>query len=435
VTHTTVRHVSRVATAAGTVALALISCRGIEVAQVRFYSVRISTPVVWTSSRVVLTSPDLAGPDTLPVVVIGTDTVSVRFAPPDSLIATAPSSPGLFGVLVGFRGQAPSIVGTVTLAGGYAGEWDVGPVSGRPQLWPGAPQTSFAIPADTGLAIVDPRLRMMRRVLGRSYQDASCMTGVGPAAGGRVAVGSCGGTLSVSLDPVAVADTGPAGAGRFAAQLAPGRWLAAWQHGVASFLRNATGGWDTAAIAYHIEEPLDIAVSPTGARAVIVGRDALGTGMPVFSPSSADPAYFLAGLHEIDGAAFNEAGDSLFVLGPSTLSIVRAQDGVILASIPSWTNAYRVVLDPGGKWIYLAGEVPQPGVPYVSQAPALQVLDRATLAPVTTIHAPFGTDLGGSDLYPVLSPSEHRLYVVATCAFCNASRGTTVPVYAFDLMP
>ncbi|HXY20841.1 MAG TPA: hypothetical protein VEH83_12670, partial [Gemmatimonadales bacterium] len=230
-------------------------------------------------------------------------------------------------------------------------------------------------------------------------------------------------------------------------ELVPGRWLVAWHHGVTSYLRNAAGGWDvedTVASPYHIEEPSDIAISPSRDRAAIIGRDWLGTGMPVFSASSANPVYFLPGSREIWGAAFSDEGDSLFVIGPPlpsvqpypytppNLAIVAASDGRVLKSVPAWPDAYRLVLDPGGRWIYLPGAMQDPGVKYRSQAPALQVLDRATLAPVTTIQAPFGTDIGGMDLYPVLSPSEHRLYLVATCAFCSAS---TTPIYAFDLMP
>lgn len=422
-------------------AIVVAACRSSEVAATRTYAVQVETPLVWTSGRIVLTSPDLVGRDTSPVVVVGTDTVATRYAPPDSLIAKAPSTPGLFDVLVGFGGRAPAAVGTVQLAGRYAGVWNVGPIGGRPQVWPGSPQSSFAILMDSGLALVDPRVRTIRRVLPRSVADINCMNGVGPATGGQVAVMNCSG-VTVPVQPEARSigiDTGPGGGGRFVAQLAPGRWLHADQNGVSSLLRNATGGWDTATTPYQIEEPFDVVVSPRGDRAVIIGRDWLGTGMPVFSASSPNPVYFLTGFHELWGAAFSDGGDTLFAVGPPAadsapnLTVIAASNGDVLTSVPAWPGTYRLQLDPRGRWIYLAGAVQDPAaVTYRSLAPALEVLDRGTLAPVTLLHAPFGTDIGNADLYPVVSPAEPRLYLVASCAFCSAG---TVPIYAFDLMP
>jgi hypothetical protein len=391
----------------------------------------------------VLTSPDLTGSDTLPLVVVGTDTVTARYAPPDSLIATAPAKPGLFDVRVAFRGQSPTAVGMVQLAGGYAGVWTVGPIGGRPQAWPGSPQTSFAVAMDSGLALVDPRLRTIRRVLPDTLFDINRLNGVGPAAGGRiVGVSWRGATLALTPEPLSVqTDTGPlVGGYRFAAQLAPGRWLLAYHHGVASYLRNASGGWDVATTAYHIEEPFDVVVSPLGDRTVIVGRDVLGTGMPVFSAPSPNPAYFLSGFHEIWGAAFSDAGDTLFVVGPAAadsqpnLAIVAASDGRVLKSIRAWWGTYRLMLDPAGRWIYLVGAAQDTSsgrFGYNNLHPALEVLDRATLKRIALLLGDESSQVGTSDIYPILSPAEPRIYYVITCAFCGAGPAS---IYAFDLM-
>jgi hypothetical protein len=266
------------------------------------------------------------------------------------------------------------------------------------------------------------------------------MNGVGPASGGRIAAMNCSGRmLSVSLAPgSAAADTGPGGGGRFAAQLAQGRWLIAYHHGVSSYMRNASAGWDAATTPYHIEEPFNIAVSPRGDRAAVMGRDNQGTGMPVFSAASANPAYFLTGFHELWAGAFSDNGDTLFAVGVAAagaapfFSVLAASDGTVLKSVPAWSGTYHLLLDPAGKWIYLVGAVRDTTVASNVLLPALQVVDRATFAPVTLLQGPPGADVLRSDVYPILSPAESRLYIVATCSFCSAG---TVPIFAFDLMP
>ena len=417
-------------TFAASLALAAGSCKSAVDASPRVVSVE--TPLVWSGSRVVLTTPGLSGADTLPLVLIGNDTVTVRFAAPDSLVVTAPARPGVFNVLIGFAGRAPVAVGTVQLAGGYAGVWNVGPFGGRPQAWPGIPQSSFAIAMDSGVALVDPRVRTVRQVLSDSMSYPEAMTGLGPASGGRIAtLSSRGRLLSVWPDPVSVdPDTGPTYGGRFAAQLAPGRWLVAYHHGVISVLRNVAGAWDTSTTAYHVEEPSDIAVSPRGDRAVVPGIDALGVGMPVFSAASASPAYLLTSFHEVWGAAFSADGDTLFVVGPRAagaapvLAALAASDGRVLKSAPAWGGTVHLMLDPGNRWIYLVG-----AVSYAE--PGVQVVDRATFVPITTMHGQPGME-AIADVYPILSPPEHKLYLVDSCSFCSAA---TVPIYAFDLMP
>ena len=80
-------------------------------------AVTVLKPLAWAASAVVFRVSGLTGADTLPVLVIGRDTVAVRFAAPDSLIAMAPDTQGTFAVYLGMRGRALLPAGSIQLAG------------------------------------------------------------------------------------------------------------------------------------------------------------------------------------------------------------------------------------------------------------------------------------------------------------------------------
>lgn len=209
--------------------------------------VSVATPVVWAGGSIVLTASHFSGTDTLPIALVGDDTVAVRYAPPDSFFVTAPDTQGAFDLRVAFSGRQLQSAGTVHLEGGYRSMWTASPLGRHPVAWPGGTHSSFAIALDSGLAIVDPKLRTVAKALPDSVFSISCINGTGPATGGRTTAmgrhGSvCGPLTAVRPDsPWVAPDTGPAGLGRFAAELAPGRWLVAYQHGVISEWRDATG--------------------------------------------------------------------------------------------------------------------------------------------------------------------------------------------------
>ena len=404
-------------------------------------TVTLGTSAAWAGSALVLKATGLSGADTLAVVVIGNDTVAVRYAAPDSLIAAAPDTQGTFTVRVGLRGRDLRSVGTIELSGGFSGVWTVSPVGGHPVAWPGGTQGRFAIALDSGLAELDPTLQSTVRVLPDSLFSINCINGTGPAAGGRLTVeGSrpypvfCGPLLAVRPDSPGVApDTGPSGTGaRFATQLAPGRWLVAAHHSVNSYFRDGSGAWVTATTPYHVEEPYEVAVSPGGDRAVVLGRDQAGIGMPVFGLTSPEPVYLLAQYHILAGAQFSANGDTLFVVAYRALTdtapviaALAASDGSELRSAPAWGGAYHLVLDPSQPWIYLVGhESPW-------DAPKVHVYDRATFAWVATL-AGRAPDYMNGDANPVLSAATRKLYLVESCSFCSAG---SVPVFTFDLTP
>jgi hypothetical protein len=428
-------------------ALAFLACRENATAPVN-PTVTLPSSVAWAGGSFALTSSAFTGADTLPVVVVGSDTVAAQYLAPDTLMVPAPQTAGTFTVMLGFHDRGLLQAGTVEVAGGFAGEW-VTPVSvgGHPVLWPGSPQTSLVMARDTGLALVDPRLETAVGRLADTLFDVRCLQGVGQAPDGRVTVMhfdpfiGCTGTLySVRPDVLAPpVDTGPSYpavgvGGRFAIELTPARWLVASHHSVRSCRRDTTGAWICWS-ADLFEETYEIVVSAQRDRAVPLGRDYAGIGMPVFGLDSAGPAYLLSGFHALAGAQFTPDGDTLYAVAYRALTdsvpllvALAASDGAVLDSAPAWPGSAQLVLDPSQPWVYLVGH------PSYWSPPEVHVYDRRTLRQVAALTTGMATlPNGAGDAYTVLSPAERALYVFETCSFCSAT--SAVPVFRFDLLP
>lgn len=83
------------------------------------------------------------------------------------------------------------------------------------------------------------------------------------------------------------------------------------------------------------------------------------------------------------------------------------------------------MLDPGHPWLYLVG--------YAFGGPILQVIDRATLAPVTTLAGKGPTQGWMPGIpYPMLSAADRKLYLVDSCPFCGD--GDVIYLFTFGLM-
>ncbi len=405
--------------------------------------VQLETPVVWVGAQVVLTSSALSGADTLPVLVLGGDTISGRYAAPDSLVFPAPSAPGTWTVYVGFRGRGLLPVGDVTVGGRYVGYRDVPLVGGQPLRWPGGAVPSFLIALPNALGLVDARSGTTVSQLPDSAFSQSCNNGPGPAPDGRVVVsrrlpsGACGPLVALRPDDLAMpADTGPTASGcRLGAELGPARWLVLCHHMVQSLSRDSSGGW--ASVSFQLGEPYDLAVSPRGDRAVPIGAEARVTKLPVFTPTSPTPAYLVPPFFEAWGAEFSEDGDTLYLAGDTDsteyvhglLAAVRASDGTVLRSAAWPTDAYLMVLDHARPWMYFVGYAPGPTGPI----PELRVYDRSTLSLVTRLSVPQEAVDRWMVLYPLLDVLARRLYVLETCGWCAA--GGYSRIYAFDLVP
>jgi hypothetical protein len=418
--------------------VALAACH--SVSDLEDPAFRVTTDTVWAGGTILLTSEGLVGADTLPLVLVGADTAATVYAAPDTLRVAAPDSAGVFTVWVGVRGGTPIAVGEVSVEGGYVGSHVVSEVGGYPLQWPGGDLPSFLIAGPSGLARVDPRSWLRSTLLPDSIFSQLCINGPGPAPGGRVAVigrlpAGCGPLVALRPDaPWIAPDTGPSGGegGRFAAQLGPSHWLVAYQHGVLSYYRVAGGPWQLQGdYTDDMEEPQGIAVSPRGDRAAVLCRADGTRGIPVFTPESAEPAYWLTRFRDLWAAQFSDDSDTLFVVADTgasaapMIAALRASDGTVLRSGPAWPGTHNLVLDPGRPWLYLVG--------YSSGKPVVQVLDRASFAIVATLQGAAATaGMLPGFYYPMLAAADRRLYLIDSCTFCNAGGGTFV--FAFDLM-
>jgi hypothetical protein len=127
--------------------------------------------------------------------------------------------------------------------------------------------------------------------------------------------------------------------------------------------------------------------------------------------------YKVPPLRSVTGAAFSSAGDTLFIAGqdhaatasPAMLLAVRAADGIVLASTTLPFGSCAVAVDQTRPWLYVAGAVFLNG----AWRAALQVLDRRTLAPITTLGIPAGIVTAGLNFCRILpSPIERRVYLI-----------------------
>jgi hypothetical protein len=418
-------------------ALAALACH--DAVRVTLPTVRVETPVAWAGGSIVLTSPQLVGPDTLPLVVVGNDTVAARFAAPDSLIAAAPDTQGTLCVLLGLRGGGLVPVGTVRLVGGYSGNQNL-PIGGFPLPWPGYGVPSYLMAMQNGVVLVDPRTGSIRLLLNDSSLDFNCVNSIGPGFEGRVVVAgrvgtACGPFVALRPDlPWAAPDSGPTFTGggyRLAVELAPAHWAVVSHHEWQLFTPDSSA-W------YWVNETFNVAISPSGDRIVPIANNYGVGGIPVFSPASAAPVYRLTGFVDVLGADFSEHGDTLFVAGVPApgdsaaqanpvLAAIASSDGVMLMSAPLRYEAENLIVDPSRPWVYIVGTT------WGSGRVTVHVVDRATLAPVATLMGPPGSAEFIGLVYPVLDAAGRKLFIVPGLSWSGP--GWTGSVFTFDLMP
>jgi hypothetical protein len=221
------------------------------------------------------------------------------------------------------------------------------------------------------------------------------------------------------------------------AEVAPGRWMVTTDDDVFGYdcrsgscassldLRGGGGTW--------------LVLSPLGDRVVMAGQ------ARVVDPATLTVLYTVPGYFWLYDALFFPTGDSLLVIGQEAagqerMRIVRPADGELLAELdlagPDGTtlSPTGLALDPGGRWIYVAGEIPVDTL----FLPALMVVDRATLQSVALLRT--GSDQMFPRFYPydgleiVPVPLEGRIYVVWENTFYDPPVWP-IGVYVFDRVP
>lgn len=394
---------------------------------------RLSAADVWSGAAVqVVARAPLPG--TLPTVILGHTAALVTRIDDTTMGLSAPVGAGIVPVLVVDLGGADSI-GALTVhafdqLGTLYGLWGV-----LSQL-PAAPArvVGNGITGLTGVDLVTGTVMPYPD----SMHSSDCDWGPGVTREpGRfvletMARGSCVGAswqIAPFLERFAATPAfAPVGgpAHGVIAELAPGRWLVGE--------RDDFTLWACAAVCVNTSEdtPADVPgqldgvrVASLGDRAAVDGRSVGGGGMPVIDAATAMVAYRVPSLAWSEGAAFSAGGDTLFVAGGDSVTggrcwmfALQASDGVVLDSVPLAVRPGDLALDPGGRWIYVAGQYASYHVSYWVVASGLEVLDRRTLRPVSVMQSDsLPLALSGavsSKQRLVLDAADHRGYVLRT---------------------
>ncbi len=391
----------------------------------------------WSGGTLVLESSAFSGADSLPIVMVGSDTLAARTVGRDSVQVTLPDTGGVVTLQIRLRSGGGS-AGTVHVHGFIGGV--PGPSSeARPYPWPSADAT-------TALTIQGGRLVLVNVTTGSTTTLSSdslyspCYRGPVPAFGdstvvtaGTMVGTTCAVMVALQLDSSsAPPDTGPpyATAGML---LAPGVWLAQSTFGNSDFIyRKVAPDSFVAVTGVPCWPNTDFVPSPRGDRLVLTHCLTLAR-VPVVDPVALSVAYYLD-LATAGGAAFTPGGDTLFIAGGDStdtrrLLAVDPTNGRVLLQSPPIVGNQAVALDPGHPWVYVAGDVG--GV-------TVEVFDRGTLDKVATLRAPvtalpgaYGNSMEEGLAFFLANFGSRRLYLVF-----NAGN-ETAPLYVmqYDLMP
>ncbi|HTT68673.1 MAG TPA: hypothetical protein VMF70_11630 [Gemmatimonadales bacterium] len=443
--------------AAGLVGLLLVGCSTDKITRVA--PTVTAAADAWSGGIVLLGSRSFTGPDSVPVVTVGNDTLVVQRRGVDSVLVQLPDTDGAISLVVRLRAGGHANV--LVSVHGFASVRPGPPLEVNAQLypWPDAGNP-------TALAIQDGRLVLLNLASLTVSAPLAPDTGLfchttdygsfAPVPSATVpglvtALTSCPGgagygrVLAVPISPAAAPpDTSPLTAAEVGVHLSRGKWLVSNGHaGLVVYAR--TDSVTFSQTAPNGFEAFGAVVSPRGDR-VVPTFTLCGTvtGLPVYDAAGA-VAYRIANIPCASGpATFTEAGDTLYVSGVDSLYAevllaVDATTGSILArAIRSPDTLYirasptaGLAADPLRPFLYAAGW---------RDGPVLDVLDRGTLQSVASLRPPAsvtaGLDSRANPLmgYPwtiVMNPIARRLYVVPT----NKSATPEPYVFEYELMP
>lgn len=398
----------------------------------------------WSGGTLLLYSPAFTGADSVPIVMVGAETLAVSAAGPDSVLVELPDTNGFIALSVWLK-TGGAAVDSVRVHGFVMETSAPGPaVTAWLYPWPGG-GASTALGFQGGrLVLLDFRLNTTTPLTPDTGLGHGCLAGPTPSATepGLVVIsslaGSCMPMIAVPVTPGAAApDTGPPPGGQWpAVQLRRGVWLISYKHYFNIRGRTPAGGDTLLASFIGCEQPQGFALSPRGDR-VVPGRcGAAGPysvgGIPVFDSRGPSVAYVLTAFNQTWAGEFSERGDTLFQtavdsLGQSGLFAMDPDSGQVLNRAPLEAIGQDVRVDPNRSWVYVAGSVGSGlGPPFVA------VFDRASLARIATLRVPAGVAPGphtADDFEIVVGSAERRLYLTLN------DRAVPVHVLQFDLMP
>ncbi len=401
----------------------------------------------WSGGTLLLRSAAFVGADSVPLIVVGAETLAVKSLSPGSALIQLPDTNGVITLSVRFRTGGDAVASVRVHGFAAAGP---GPrVDGVPFPWPPGAPTALAL-QDGRLVLVDFRSNAATPLTPDTNLGLPCLNGPVPsmAEPGLVVIAprpnrSCGPVIAVPVGASsALPDTGPAApaSGYPAIHLGRGRWLISLKNSFSLFVGSASGGFTQSQV--QCIEPTTFAISPRGDR-VIPTQCWMGPagGVPVMDPAAPGVAFTVAGLMGEGGAAFSDAGDTLFVAGEDPaygydLFALSATSGATLWSGSREGAGYLgVAVDPGRPWLYVADMAA--GRPYVD------VYDRKSLARVARLWMPqWAVDAAGTQLLSyawwtiIVSSTGRRLYL-SQDNWELPSGPPALPTFVvqFDLMP
>jgi len=414
------------------VALALVACEKLPQVPVvtEPQPFRASTEV-WSGSAVTITSPAFAGAASLPAVLLDELPLDAQRIDDTTLIAPVPDTPGAHSLRVVASNVIPTAV--VVHLRGFVEHVEGPLLSGRVE--PGRDPRYLFGSGPTRLRRWN--IATNKAVdLADSVHAVSCTRGVGPGPNvGELVLltgGCAAGTWMVwRTEPLApLIDTTSATTNDFVAVLRTGRWVVL-DGGTFSVVACNPGQACAAEVIPGLIGT-DVVRSAGRDRAALTGGPAgggLSSGVPVVDVDVGSVSYRVPALTTATGAAFSHGGDTLFLTGDSAgapaLVAVHARDGQRMASRALGYAPCAVAVDTTRRWLYVAGVTTAPAAP----RSVLQVFDRGTMNPITTLHVTAALTYGNQLCRIQQNPLARRLYVVETSA---GEVAAPAQIFSFD---
>jgi hypothetical protein len=394
----------------------------------------------WSGGMLRVTSTAFARMATLPTVLIRDTAATVTRLDSITVAVQLPIATGQVSVSVQAPGVDP-LPQYAQLAGFDA--YLTGPdLVSYPEIWPpGSAIPSIIAIRDGRLVRIDLRSGSPVAILPDTNFEARCVpvpglsgtpnvVAVAPAADDT----TCGRVEAWSLWPTPLeVDSGPSlgslsryQIGTPVLYVGTGKWLVARQDSIRLEVRGADGSYTHTGFPYS--GATRFAVSPRGDRALPLWGGGLAP-TPVYDLPSGAVAYTVPpGVAYVsEGAAFSEAGDTLFVAIGTDVEALDATSGAVLGqvAIPAFGVA-DLAVDPGRPWLYVLAD---------NNSPKVYAVDRRTLSLAGRLGpGNVGEAAGAEEWRLVLSPSERRLYVVLP--FRNSPpTAYEAPLMRYTLLP
>lgn len=403
--------------------------------------VSIETPHVWVGADIVLTSLAFFGTDTLPLVLLGDDTLAVRYSPPDTVRAIAPRRLGTFELRVGFPGREPLPFGSVSLHGALVAN----------RLAPVPDATAMAWPYGEGTFLAGVAGRLTRfdvfagtqtPIFADSLYDRWCGWGPWPA-GNRALVlpAPVAGTSRGAANhcrPLAVRQDGevidslPGAYSNFlfpSARLADGSWIRNHAKGGTDLFPKLPGGGYGFLWTAGLLEVWRLIASPDGRYVFGADANTYTDSLAILRAGGLGAPGLLVGTGGSRAAAFSESGDTLVVRPRSgaQLLLVRSLDGSILATVPTTVEYKDLAFDSGRPWLY-AASVDSGNVGISVTVYDLRTMEVATVLRATGSAPP----QRAATVYLALDLWHRRLNAFLTDDISNPNPGAG---FSFELMP